>query len=126
MINLMKPDPKFRRGHKDKKHRDKVGKLPCIACKLREERQQSPTEVHHYWGTGAGQKESDLLIFPLCNLCHTGSFGGAENGITIHTNLEAFERNHGTQAELVIETYSILRLNKQLIEVEEYFKKRLI
>ena len=125
MINLAKPDPKFKRGFKDKKHRDKVRSLCCLPCRIRGERQKSPTEVHHYWGTGAGQKESDKLTFPVCNQCHTGSFNGSIKAITIHHNLEAFEKKHATQAELVIRTYNELDLDEDLIEVREYFKKRL-
>lgn len=105
----MKPPPELIRGFKDKKYLDKVSQLPCIACLIRKEHQTSRTEIHHKWGIGAGKKASDRLTIPLCNLCHTGSFGGAKKGITLHYNLTAFEQRHGTQDQLIHITNEILK-----------------
>lgn len=113
MVNLLKPILELRRGFKDKKHRDKVGALPCIACLKDNKNQQSASEIHHEWGQGAGLKASDRLTFALCNFNHTGSFtNGGTKGLTIHTNLEAFEKNYGTQKQLIKETYQQLGLEE--------------
>ena len=101
----MKPPPELRRGFKDPKRLDKIRQLPCLICKGD---QKSPTEVHHYWGTGAGKKESDRKTMPLCNFHHTGSFGGHVVGETIHAGLREFEAKHGTQEELIERTNELL------------------
>jgi hypothetical protein len=121
---FQKPPMELRRGFKDKSHRDKVGALDCIACKIRNERQESPTEVHHKWGTGAGQKESDKLTFGLCNKCHTGSFRGAMKGISLHENLKAFEDRHKTQLELIEMTYLELGLEDEWLVIDGYFNNK--
>lgn len=105
-MNLLKPPPELRRGFKDKKHRDRVGSLSCIICN------KLPVEVHHKWGQGAGKKESDRLTFALCNRCHTGSYTEKIEGVTLHENLKEFEKNHGTQDQLIKKTYEMLGLEE--------------
>ena len=120
MINLMKPPLELQRGFKDEKHLKKVRELPCLVCK--KDKQISPTEAHHFWGCGAGKTSSDLLSFPLCNFHHTGSFDGHVVGQSIHYGLKEFEKNYGTQKELIALTYEKLGLSEKWVSIKEYIK----
>lgn len=101
MINLLKPDPIYRNGYKDKRRLVKVRALPCIICSNKGRKQESKTEVHHFIGKGLGLKASDLLTIPLCNFHHTGSYTSPIKGQAIHSGLKAFEDKFGTQEELL-------------------------
>ena len=89
MTSFLKPESELRRGYKDKKRLAMVASYPCLIC-------ESPANVHHFWGQGAGLKASDLLTIPLCRNCHQGTGG-------LHDNLAAFEKKYGTQKELINE-----------------------
>ena len=116
----MKPPLELRRGFKDEKHLKKVRELLCIVCE--KDKQISPTVAHHLWGGGAGMKASDLLSFPLCNFHHTGSFDGHKVGQSIHYGLKEFEKNYGTQKELISLTYEKLGLSEKWESIKEYIK----
>ena len=124
MINLIKPEPKFRNGYKDKKHRDKVRALTCIACKMT---QKTPTEAHHLIGYGIGRKPTDLFMIPLCNFHHTGSFYPhyLKAGNAIHeTPLDSWERVFGIQEVLLEKTYEQLKMYKEWEEVKLYINPK--
>lgn len=62
-----------------KRHLKRVSELSCIVCGT------IPVQAHHIRManlTGAGQKCSDWLTFPLCNFDHAN----------LHTNIKAWER----------------------------------
>lgn len=91
MINLLKPPPEMRRGFKDKKRLEMVASYPCLACQKKNKTQTTRTCVHHFWGTGAGMKESDLKTMPLCESCHN----------ELHRGLDKFEEKYYTQKEMI-------------------------
>ena len=107
MVNLLKPDPEFRNGYKDKKRLETIANLPCCVCK--EGQQRFRTEVHHLKikgknSKGIGRRASDLFTIPLCELHHrTGNIG-----IGFHNGIESWESNFGSQEEL------LERVNEQL------------
>jgi len=70
MINYLKPDPKYRRGYKDKARAEVIHKIPCSLCYLKGWKQTTRTTMHHQHGYGAGGKTSDLLAISLCDNCH--------------------------------------------------------
>jgi len=71
MVNYLKPDPKYRRGHKDPKRLAAIHNLPCSLCYELGRRQTSVTEAHHKHGEGLGVKASDLHTMSLCRDDHT-------------------------------------------------------
>lgn len=70
-MNLLKPDPQFRNGYKDKKRLADIHQLPCSLCFLKGLKQTSKTIAHHRMGGGMGKKASDLLTMSLCDSHHT-------------------------------------------------------
>lgn len=75
----------------EKEHMNRVAELGCIIC-------HQPTELHHpRFLAGMGQKSSNYDVIPLCPLHHrTGGYGTA-----IHAGIKAFEKNFGTESELL-------------------------
>lgn len=91
MINLLKPPKELQRGYKDKKRLEMVGSYSCLSCEKANRAQTTRTCVHHFWGTGAGMKESDLKTMPLCERCHD----------ELHRGLDIFEEKYYTQKEMI-------------------------
>ena len=100
---LLKPDPQFRNGYKDKKRLADIHQLPCARCYTKGYKQISRTIAHHKIGMGLGRKASDLLTMALCNYCHTGLNG-------IHAvPLHKWEEYEGlTQDDLILVTNKML------------------
>ncbi len=99
MKNLLKPDPRLRRGYKDKKRLGLLSNYDCQACRLKGERQTTRTHIHHLAGIGAGLKASDLLSFLLCEKHHqSGKIGEA-----IHKGIAEFEENFKPQLQFIFE-----------------------
>ena len=76
----------------EREHLAKVASLGCVICGLRQ------TEVHHLRsGMGMGQRSSHFRTIPLCHVHHrTGGFG-----VAIHGGTREFQRNFGTEEELL-------------------------
>jgi hypothetical protein len=114
LVNLLKPDPKFRNGYKDPKRMEAIHDLPCLACKLKGIEQRYPTEAHHKIGMGLGLKASDLLSMPLCDLHHSARFIRREDSHLINTwaihksILSDWESEWGNQDELIEITNKLL------------------
>ena len=80
-----------------------VAALGCVVCKSLGV--SSPAVVHHLTGhpyRGIGHKASDAFVVPLCPEHHN----------LLHRGVESFERQFGTQTELLART--ILAVAKTL------------
>lgn len=54
----------------DKRHLDRVARLPCATCG------DYGVQIHHIReGQGMAQRADDWLAIPLCPSCHTGPQG---------------------------------------------------
>ncbi len=82
----------------EKQHMSKVAEYGCIICR-------SPAEIHHIRsGMGMAQRNTNFNVIPLCPQHHrTGGFG-----IAIHAGQKTWEKNFGTELEL------LAILNRQL------------
>ena len=81
----------------DPEHLARVRALPCLVCG------RMPVEAHHIrQGCGMGQKASDREAIPLCSFCHrTGPWA-------FHASPSSFQRDHGTERELLARTLEML------------------
>lgn len=92
------PKPKPTTTAQEKAHMGKVAALSCLIC-------YQPAEVHHCRAfAGAGQRSSAFQTIPLCPTHHR--LGGS--GVAIHAGIQSFERNHGTERELLAQTLRML------------------
>jgi hypothetical protein len=75
----------------EKEHLNRVAELGCLIC-------HQPAEIHHLrTGMGMSQRNSNFNVIPLCPLHHrTGGYGTA-----IHAGIKAFEKNFGTESQLL-------------------------
>lgn len=83
---------------------DRVASLGCVACR---NLMYGPTPacVHHIReGQGMSQRASNFLVIPLCPPHHTD--GGP--GVAFHADRTAFERNHGSELDLLAQTIAEL------------------
>ena len=74
-----------------KRHMKRVSELPCVVCKTH------PVQVHHIRManlTGAGQKCSDWLTFPLCAIDHAW----------LHSDIPQWEMQYRRQIDHVTAT----------------------
>jgi hypothetical protein len=102
MINLIKPEPKFRNGYKDKKRLSDIHKIPCVNCFAKGRPQRNRTIAHHKIGMGIGLKASDLFTMAICESCHTGTKG-------IHNiPLKKWEEDNFSQDDLIELTNKLL------------------
>ena len=76
----------------EREHLAKVADLPCLICGIH------GVEIHHLRsGCGMGQRSSHFRVLPLCSVHHrTGGFG-----VAIHGGTREFQRNFGTEEELL-------------------------
>jgi hypothetical protein len=103
-MNLLKPDPKYRRGFKDPERMAAIHNIPCSLCYTKGWTQATRTTAHHRHGYGAGKKESDLLTMSLCETHHQSGRGAFHN-----LNREDFEELYNvTQDELIEITDELL------------------
>jgi len=64
--------------------------IGCIIC-------GKPPEIHHKTGAGMGLRADNKDTMGLCHSHHrTGKFGHA-----VHNGTKTFEKNYGTQDELI-------------------------
>lgn len=60
----------------EKRHLDRLGRLPCVLCQALGQRQEGRTFVHHIRaGQGIAQRSPHWLAIPLCLDCHQGPSG---------------------------------------------------
>jgi hypothetical protein len=98
VANLLKPDPKYRNGYKDKKRLSAIHDLPCSLCFYLGKEQRTRTTAHHKHGEGLGLKASDLLSMGLCDEHHqNGEFAFHKIGRV------AWEEKFGIDQDFLIE-----------------------
>lgn len=86
----------------EKRHLSRVAGLGCIIC-------GGPAEIHHIrHGQGMGQRSSDFDAIGLCPPHHRT--GG--HGVALHMGQEAFERNFGTEVELLAQVRAELGISE--------------
>ena len=76
-------------------HMGTVAGLGCIICKM-------PAHVHHLPVQG-GQKDN-FKVIPLCPLHHQHG----NIGVAVHSGRRSFERNFGTELELLKKVNKLL------------------
>lgn len=79
---------------KVEQYKSLVASLGCVVC-------GKPSSLHHpRFCVGMGQRSSDWLVIPLCPDHHQhGGFG-----VAIHAGQGTFEKNFGTEQELLAKT----------------------
>jgi hypothetical protein len=78
----------------ERRYRDKVAALGCLICGM-------PANLHHVrQGVGMGQKAAEIGgLLPLCHIHHQN--GGY--GVAFHAGKKEWQKNYGTEAELLEE-----------------------
>jgi len=90
---------------KEKKHLDRVAGMGCIAC-VNSGFGETEAEIHHISNGTMGKRASNFEVIPLCHAHHrTGGYG-----IAVHSGRKAWESEHGTEQELLIQTMEWLSL----------------
>lgn len=83
----------------DREYLGRMVELGCVVCRNLGFG-ASPAEVHHLRsGVGAGQRSDHRRSLPLCPPHHRN--GGY--GVAIHAGRKAWEKNYGTEEELLIQ-----------------------
>lgn len=87
-------------------HLQKLTDLGCIICKM-------PAEIHHLRnGMGMGQRNNHFNTLPLCPTHHrTGGFG-----IALHAGQKTWEKNFGTERELLEKTQCLLNGKQECVK----------
>jgi hypothetical protein len=80
----------------ERKHLQRVAELGCIVCR-NTGLGETPAHAHHINSKTMGRKSNDYETIPLCPAHHNG---GA-HGIAVHSGLETWERNFGTERQLL-------------------------
>ena len=70
-----------------------VAQVPCVACEQMGIL-DSPSQVHHMRFNDLGKRKSDYLTIALCPEHHVGNY-------SIHNDRERFERQFGSEIELM-------------------------
>lgn len=90
-----------------KAEKDHMGKVAALGCIIKGCNQ--PAQVHHLTGAGMGMRASHFDTIPLCMYHHlTGPFGHA-----VHNGTKTFEKNYGTQRELLEQTREKLKQREE-------------
>jgi hypothetical protein len=96
----------------EREHMGVVAGLFCVVCRNMR-LGESPAEVHHVrYLAGGGQRSGNLDTIPLCPMHHR--LGGY--GVAIHAGQETWERNFGTEAELLEQTRRETGVEQQEME----------
>lgn len=92
----------------EQKHLSRVSAMGCIVCKnLGYE--DSPAEIHHCSkGTGLAIRADNFHVIPLCAIHHRQ--GG--HGVAIHAGRQAWEKNYGTETELLAQVNAELGVHE--------------
>ena len=85
-------------------HKDAVAALGCLICYLESGILGTPANLHHTkTGMGAGQRNDDWHVLPLCPRHHqTGGWG-----VAYHAGPREWQRRYGTETQL-LETVNVL------------------
>ena len=89
----------------DRTHLSRVADIGCIAC-INIGYQDTPAEIHHIRaGQGMGQRSKHKKAIPLCPTHHRT--GG--HGVAFHAGKETWQRQHGTESELLEQVSQLLK-----------------
>ncbi len=81
----------------DSIHLSRVAALGCIVCR-NHNLGETPAEIHHIrTGQGTSQRAEHRKSIPLCHMHHRN--GGY--GVAIHAGRKQWERNFGTELQLL-------------------------
>jgi len=72
----------------EKRHMGRVAALGCLI-------HETPAQVHHLQ---IMSPRNHMIVIPLCPECHTGAF-------SIHKSKRSFLSIHGSELDLLAETY---------------------
>lgn len=96
--------PRITTTAQEKAHMGRVAELGCLAC-LNMGHPGTWAEVHHARAfAGLGQRSTAFHTMPLCPNHHR--HGGS--GVAVHAGIQSFERNHGTERDLLAQTLRML------------------
>lgn len=87
----------------EKEHLGKVASLGCIVCH-NNGFYDSPAEIHHIGNGTMSKRASNYEVIPLCFEHHRGG----NNGVAVHSGRKTFERNFGTEQELLEQVKGLL------------------
>jgi hypothetical protein len=80
----------------EKRHMDRVGRLPCGVCGI------EGVELHHIReGQGMAQRASNFLVIPLCPGCHRGPNG-------LHGDRAMFKIHKVDELDVLAHTIEVL------------------
>ena len=82
---------------KEKEYFSKLVEFGCVVCRMKHGVYTHPSIHHIREGMGIGQRNSADNCLPLCPMHH--QHGGY--GIAFHAGKKAFEKNYGTEIELL-------------------------
>jgi hypothetical protein len=89
----------------EKKLWDKLAQLGCIAC-IKDKRYQPHVSIHHI--DGRTKPDCHKLVLPLCSGHHQDGTG-APGLIAVHPWKARFEREYGSQLELLAQCMEMIR-----------------
>ena len=84
---------------KEKEHLGKVASLGCIVC-CNLGLGETPAEIHHIGNGTMSKRASNYEAIPLCHFHHLGG----NIGEAVHSGRKSFEKNFGTEQELLNQT----------------------
>lgn len=85
-------------------HIEKVVSKGCIIC-LNCFGFDSPAEAHHIGNGAMGKRASNFEVIALCPMHHR--LGGV--GVAVHAGRKSFEKNFGTEKELLKQTLEMIK-----------------
>ncbi|WNJ81666.1 Ref family recombination enhancement nuclease [Cedecea neteri] len=81
----------------EREHLSRVASLGCIVCRNLGFG-ETPAEIHHIrTGQGVAQRADNYSCIPLCHPHHRN--GG--HGVAVHAGKQTWEKNFGTELELL-------------------------
>lgn len=81
----------------ERKHLSRVARLGCVVCRNLN-LGETPAEIHHCsTGTGLSVRADNYHVIPLCHIHHRS--GG--HSVAIHAGRQTWEKNYGTELELL-------------------------
>lgn len=88
----------------EREHMNTVAMLGCVACRNMGYG-ASPAELHHVrTGIGMGQRSAHTQVLPLCPLHHRAPYPTG-----FHTDSKAWQKEHGTEVELLAQIESEIK-----------------
>ena len=89
----------------ESEHMGKVAAMGCIVC-CNLSFGETPATIHHIGNGTMAKRASNYEVIPLCHFHHQGG----NNGEAVHSGRKSFEKNFGTEKELLSQTLRWLNL----------------